>query len=276
MNLNLAQKIIRQIGELKEPAWVALHGAGEPLLHKDLPEILRYAGNFSNIDFGFLTNCMLLDETASQKILDAGLSWIGFSIDGIDCRKFEKYRIGSEYNRVLSNALRFLELKEKHNRKITVRVNMTVQDEMLPEVDSFIAFWLDKVDEVLISPSRPIGSRTSALVQNGMIRIPCYMLYEMMVVYWDGKVGLCCEDWFNEATLGDVSRDTLDMIWNGRRFSQVRRLHEKGRFDRLALCRDCDIWYNAVAEQYFDEKLNCTVQKNAWQYTYRRPEPCMR
>jgi MoaA/NifB/PqqE/SkfB family radical SAM enzyme len=236
MDVTLAQKILKQIGELKGPAWVALHGAGEPLLHKDLPEILRHAGNFSNIDFGFLTNCMLLDETAGKTICDAGLSWIGFSIDGIDWRKFEKYRIGSEYDRVLSNALRFLELKERKNRKITVRVNMTVQDEMLPDVDAFVAFWLDKVDEVLISPSRPVGSRTSSLVQKGMSRIPCYMLYEMMVVFWDGKVGLCCEDWFNEQNLGDASTDTLDIIWNGRRFSQIRRSHEKGRFNSKEEC----------------------------------------
>lgn len=276
MDAGLAKKIIDQIGGLAGEKWVAFHGAGESMLHKSILEILSYASVYSNMNYGFLTNGMLLNDRASNNLLESGLSWICFSIDGTNKETFEKYRIGSDFELVVHNVRQFIDLKNRKGSNIRTKINMTVQEEMKNDVDAFVSFWLDYVDEVFISPHRPISSRRNVLVNPSAVRIPCYMLEEMMVIYWDGKVGLCCEDWFNEGNLGDASRDTIDAIWNGRRFSQVRRLHQKGQFDRISLCRNCDSWYNAVAEQFFDEKLNCMVQKNAWQYTYRRPEPCMR
>jgi hypothetical protein len=276
MDVGLAKNLIDQIGGLEGEKWVAFHGAGESMLHKSITDILAYASAYRNMNYGFLTNGMLLNDRASSELLETGLSWICFSIDGTSKEKFEKYRRGSDFELVVNNVRHFIDLKNRKRSNVRTQINMTVQDEMKSDVDTFVAFWIEYVDEVFISPYRPIGSRKNVLVHPSAVRIPCYMLEEMMVIYWNGKVGLCCEDWFNEGNLGDASRDSIGMIWNGRSFSQVRRLHQKGRFDKIALCRNCDSWYNAVAEQFFDEKLNCVVQKNAWQYAYRRPEPCMR
>ncbi len=270
MDIGLAKKIVRQIGELDGNKWVALHGAGEPLLHRGLIELLRYTSNFKNLQFGFLTNGMLLDETISRSVLDSGMSWIGFSIDGTDRERFEKYRVGSRFEQIMRNVIRFLELKYEQDHKINTKVNMTVQDDMKDDIDTYIDFWIDKVDEVLISPCRPIGLRNNVLFDRGVKRVPCYMLYEMMVIYWDGKTGLCCEDWFNDGNMGDVSSSDLKEIWQGDKFLQARRLHEHGQFLRLPLCGDCNSWHISVGSEHFSERHRCRVQKNAWQHTYRK------
>lgn len=269
MDISLAKKIVEQIGKTRIDSWVALHGAGEPLLHKGLIDILKFSSKYENIRCGFLTNGVLLDEDRTLKVLDTGLSWIGFSIDGIVKEKFEEYRVGSDFDQIIKNVLYFLEWNNKKGRKVNTLVNMTVQDEMKDDVHRFIDFWIDKVDEVAISPCRPVGSRENVLVDKRAKRVPCYMLYEMMVIFWDGKVGLCCEDWFNDGDMGDLKYQDLEEIWKGTRFNRARRLHEKGRFDKIPLCRDCNSWFrDGFTEK--DEKKGYIIEKNAWQYVYKR------
>lgn len=269
MDTSLAMNLIEQIGNSGNDAWVALHGAGEPLLHKGLIDILKLARRYGNISCGFLTNGVLLTEDMAQKLLDAGISWIGFSLDGIDKEKFEKYRVGSDFEQIMKNVLYFLETRERLGLTVETMVNMTVQEEMRQDVDKFIDFWLDRVDEVAISPSRPVGSRINILVDPSQRRQPCYMLYEMMVIYWDGRVGLCCEDWFNDGDMGDVKSDSIEKIWNGPRFKKAREYHEKGSFDKIPLCRDCNSWFRGDSVER-DEKRGCLIQRNAWQYVYKR------
>ncbi len=269
MDTDLAKEILDQIGRLGVDTWVALHGAGEPILHRDLIEILTHAGKYKNIKCGFLTNAMLLDREVSKDILQTGIAWIGFSIDGMNKQCFEKYRLGSDFDRIVENVLGFLELLRQSQKRVKTFVNMTVQQEMQMEIEDFIDFWLARVDEVAISPCRPIGSRKNVLVEPTIPRQPCYMLYEMMVIFWDGEVGLCCEDWFNSIKLGNLKKYSIDAIWYGKAMEKIRNLHEKGQYYKIALCRDCNSWYRCE-EKEVDFARGCTVQKNAWQHVYSK------
>jgi MoaA/NifB/PqqE/SkfB family radical SAM enzyme len=270
MSEELAVRTIEEICAMEGPKpWVALHGAGEPLLHRSLVDILRKTSH-REIDIGFLTNAVLLNEEISRKILDAGISWIGFSIDGIVKEKFAAYRRGADYDLVVKNTLRFLDLAAKRRSDLKTMVNMTMQEEMKGDVPTFVEFWLRAVNEVCVSPCRPVGLRNNQLARDFELhtRMPCYMLFTMMVVYWDGGVGLCCEDWFNDGKMGHLRNESLEEIWRGRQFSCYRSLHEEGKYDGLTLCRDCNSWNNAIPQESFDEELGCHVAKTAWQYRY--------
>lgn len=270
MDTEFAISIIDQIGTIQAPSLVAFHGAGESLLHRDIKKILGATRKYPAIEPGLLTNGGLLERKKSQEIIDSGIKWIGFSLDGINKAKFEKYRIGADYETILANVLDFIELKEKNGAPVNVRVNMTMQEEMKDEVNNFLRFWLDKVDEVSISPCRPIGSRKSILIPKGTKRIPCHMVYDVMVIFWDGRVPLCCEDWFCDVLIGNLQEVDLLNVWNNINIYKIRMLHENGSYESLSLCRDCGSWYNPVSVTFYDEKLNCEVSKNAWQITYRK------
>ncbi|MGC2062327.1 MAG: radical SAM protein, partial [Thermodesulfovibrionales bacterium] len=105
MQKDLAFRLLDEMAAFSpEKPWVALHGAGEPLLYKPLPEILTH-GVSLGLDIGFLTNAVLLNPQMSGKILDTGLSWVGFSIDGINRDTFNKYRCGADYDLVVGNVI---------------------------------------------------------------------------------------------------------------------------------------------------------------------------
>lgn len=272
MKKELALRLLDEVAALSPGRpWVALHGAGEPLLHSDLPEVLSH-GAARGLDIGFLTNAVLLSSGMSETILSTGLSWIGFSIDGTNRELFNKYRCGADYEFVVGNVLAFLDQMHKSRPGLKTVVNMTMQEEMKDDVPDFVRFWIDKVDEVLVSPFRPVGSRDNVLARELPLtqRIPCYMLNSMMVIYWNGEVGLCCEDWFNDGRMGDTRTDSLQSIWSNQKFSHYRDLDVRGHSAEIPLCRDCNSWFNTQPLHSYDSTLACDVQKTAWQYVYSR------
>ena len=270
MSESLAYKIIDELGSSDVPIWLAMHGAGEPLLHPKIEMFIRRASKYDNLNVGFLTNGMLLTDEKIKALLDSGIKWLSVSIDGLRADLMEKYRKGASFSKIHSNTMHLIQAVTSREEKPFLHVNMTVQKEMEADVDQFVDYWLQYVDQVSVSPCRPIGSRKSPLLPEGVRREPCYMLFETMVIFWDGSVGLCCEDWFNWGQMGSVELNSLYEVWHGKKFSKVRELHLKGKYSKLMLCKECDIWFNKTPKVYFDTNRNCEVVVNAWQTIYRK------
>ena len=76
----------------------------------------------------------------------------------------------------------------------------------------------------------------------------------MMVIAWNGDVGLCCEDNFIEQKMGNVLDSNLREIWYGKRFRKVREFHHCGSYHRVPLCKDCDVW-SADTIEFTNQKV---------------------
>ena len=100
---NMRQKVWDAlVPHLDEVASVDFTGGGEPLLQANLFDWIEEAG-FHGCKTGFLTNGMLLSESLSRRILDIGVDWIGFSLDGADQATYEAIRRGANFNTVCRN-----------------------------------------------------------------------------------------------------------------------------------------------------------------------------
>ena len=90
------------VPHLNEVRSVDFTGGGEPLLQ---PQLIDWIGQAkqAGCDAGFLTNGMLLDERISDRLLDIGLNWIGFSIDGADRQTYGMIRRGANFDILCSN-----------------------------------------------------------------------------------------------------------------------------------------------------------------------------
>ena len=108
------RKNMQQRGHMSEATWEALlphlpevrsidfTGGGEPLLQKNLFTWLGQA-KASGCEVGFLTNGLLLNEEASKRVLDAGVNWVGFSVDGADKETYDFIRRGSDFDIICKN-----------------------------------------------------------------------------------------------------------------------------------------------------------------------------
>ena len=261
------KKVIDELAQAPHSINLYTFGAGEPLLHPELFEIIRYAKSKHNIKVGFLSNGMLLNSNARRQIFEYNLDWIGFSLDGDDPNLFEKFRKGSNYKQIEGNITSFL--KEKKYQGVNypyVKLNMVLYPELKGKENSFIKKWIDLVDEISISVFRPIGVRDYVEVKKK--RHYCPLLDKMMVISWDGKVALCCEDIFVDVCLGSVLEETIPEIWQGKKFMKARNLHKKGKWYKLSPCRDCLTWANELIE--VEEKDNLRIERWLLATIYKR------
>lgn len=254
-------KAFHELSHWDETVNLALHGAGEPVLHKDFPAILASAAAIKNLSVGFLSNGSLWTEELTRAILDTGVSWIGFSVDGTDPEKYRKYR-GTDLKKVEA-AIEYL-VSSRRGEKPSVFLNMVALPDLDPQ--SFLDRWIGIVDEVKISKYRPVGHRD--FLTQKIKRIPCYLLDEMLVLTWDGKAVLCCEDIWADNVVGVFPSQSLLEIWNSRVFNRIRRLHAKGRENEISICTDCDSWSNSFTREEVDETRNLRIIKSAAQSCY--------
>lgn len=81
---------------------VTLQGLGEPLLAPDLFEMIEHAAA-RGVRMGFNTNATLLGPKQAERLVDAGLAWLCFSIDGARAETYEAIRDGASFAKVEEN-----------------------------------------------------------------------------------------------------------------------------------------------------------------------------
>jgi pyruvate-formate lyase-activating enzyme len=251
--------VIDEIGSWPSEVNLDIHGAGEPLLHPDFFDMLRRAKGKKNILAGFICNATMLDRERAREVIDIGVDWICFSVDGGEKEVFEYYRRGADFEQVEENIRYLLSLRKKGRPSISFNmVNHKEADTVM-----FMDRWAGIVDSMIISLKRPVRRD-----QNLRLRLhgPCPLLYQQLVIGWPGKTVLCCEDYWGDHITGEYPSESLYDIWHGESFSEARRLHEAGDKDVLDLCRTCDF----TIFHRFTEK---TIEKNGCRTVVREERP---
>lgn len=224
---------------------------GESLLNENLPEMIAYAKS-NGISTRLNTNATLLTEEKSIEIIEAGLDYISFSFDGIDAKTYESVRQNASYKNTLENIIRFLEIKKKRkSHKPYVMLEILNLPEMPLDADSLNVFKkLFKnlpLNKFTIKPLHNWGGnliKQSSDNEKSLSAIkysPCTNIWYSMVVLWDGAVSICCQDWYNENSLGNIKDSSLEAMWNGEVIVSVRELLASKQFSQIEICCKCDL-----------------------------------
>jgi pyruvate-formate lyase-activating enzyme len=248
--------VIDEIGSWPSQVSLDIHGAGEPLLHPGFFDILSYAKGRKNITVGFFCNATMLDRERAREVIELGVDWICFSVDGGEKEVFEYYRRGADFDGVEENIRYLLSLRKKGRPNISFNmVNHKEADTVM-----FIDRWAGSVDSMIISVKRSVHRD-----QNVRLRPlgPCPLLYQQLVIGWPGKTVLCCEDFWGDHITGEFPTESLYDIWHGKPLRKARNLHESLDKDRIELCRTCD----ATIFHLYDER---TVEKNGRKTVVRK------
>lgn len=262
-------KAISEIGTWPNEVNLTTHGGGEPLLHSQLKEILKFAARFSNIKRGFLSNATLLNEEWTNFLLKIGIDWIAFSVDGTNPQTHAIVRKGSNLTQIENNILTFIHKAKTSPKPPQILLNMVMYEEVQAQCDEFVAKWLPLVNVVMLSHYRnPPSSKRWPYVT--IPKKPCPLLWSQMVIAWNGQMGLCCEDFDMDECLGDISQTSLIELWNGEQMRHIRRLHEQMRQEELPLCRECDTWADSYGSEEKDLKLGYLITKKASGLEYRK------
>ncbi|MAE69526.1 MAG: hypothetical protein CME06_03545 [Gemmatimonadetes bacterium] len=123
----------RSLPLLRRAAKVHLMGTGEPLLHPELPEMVRRLTRWGAW-VTFNTNGTLLEPELARTLCRARLSQIVLSLDGATASTHESIRRGASFPRIIEN-IRFLNDQDGAPELI---VAMVLMRENLDEIEAMI------------------------------------------------------------------------------------------------------------------------------------------
>ncbi len=239
MEFDLFKKIIDE-GMEKGLNSISLHNIGEPLLRKDIFDFVQYGNDAGVLDMFLSTNGILLDEAASEKLIDHGLTRLNVSLDAFTEQTYLKMRNSNRFNKVKKNIERFLEIRRRRNSKtpfLRVSFCKTIINE--EETDDFINYWTDKADNIGIQMYVNVRDDIN-LKPKEEVRIDCDQPFRRVYVLPDGRVQGCCVEFgYDDVVVGDAYESSIYDIWHGKKIQSMRDVIADDSFYKMKSCIQC-------------------------------------
>ena len=237
----MAKNIIDQV---KDDVLIAvLYTNGEPLLYKELGELVRFASD-RNVMTMISTNGLLFNETNARALLEGDIDFIKIQLGGFTQ---DIYSIQIRYGEVekLKDNIRMVTRLKKELRKNTVilidwityaynRHQIPLIRQFCKEHDLMLSFRAGN-NRGLEGKEVPLPTET--------LNMSCDWLWKAMQVNFNGEVLQCCEGviWsgIKPYTTYKVGASDAKEIWNGKEAQATRRLMTTQGRSSMAMCKGC-------------------------------------
>jgi MoaA/NifB/PqqE/SkfB family radical SAM enzyme len=135
MSWELFTSIVNQFSSVKR---VVLHGVGEPMLVKDLPERIAYLKRRGAYVL-FNTNGTLLTEANGERLLDSGLDELRVSLDAAESSVFQMVRGKDMFDRIVTNLTAFRKRQRERGAELPrVSLWLTGLRETIGQLEAFV------------------------------------------------------------------------------------------------------------------------------------------
>ncbi|NVO11180.1 MAG: radical SAM protein [Bacteroidales bacterium] len=238
--------LIKIIEPLKKSLiWISLSHRGEPFMNPQLLDLIEYIHK-NNIAVSLPTNFSIkLNDNKIERIAKSGLDKLFISLDGASQKTYEKYRIGGDFELVLSNVKKLSNYKTEHNLsrpKIiwkfiifdynTHETNFVKKNYKLLGFDSY---------EFHYNNNGNITKEYRNKCVNNMIenKKNCFWLWHAMVIQSDGQVNPCCNG--KNYNIGNAFESNLINIWKNNVYKNLRNGFKKDYFPNNLheFCKGC-------------------------------------
>jgi radical SAM protein with 4Fe4S-binding SPASM domain len=269
MNENLFKKIIKQTAQYSSR--IFLHHFGESLLHPKLGEFISYAKKHK-IKTYLSANPSLLTEKRSKQLVDNGLNELVLSLDAVNNSTNAAIRGKAVENFELAekNILKLLDYRKRVKSKYPkIILQIIKQKNNIEEIPIWIEKWKANKDidrlkiKSYITWDGQDESINSLQVEtlNVNNQIVCDKPWTSVTVLWDGRIVPCCFDYDGLYVLGDLSKQTVNDIWNNEKMQYLRSCHNNKEQYKLRLCGKC-IDYEGYSVKKWYYPLNRLLFKN--------------
>ena len=214
IDFDLHKKLCDELSELNFSGLFIYSGFVEPLLDKNIYNLVRYAKEkLPKARVEIITNGDVLNKTRLKKLYDSGLDRMQVSLyDGED-QHLEFIKLGKELN-----------LK---NDRFVLRARY------LPEEQNF-GITLSNRGGMMENASYPIEARKQKL--NKTCFYPSYKFF----MDYNGDVLMCSHDWGKKSIMGNMKNNKMKDIWLSEKFTEYRK--KLSAADRSQMpCNVCDV-----------------------------------
>ncbi len=253
MDFDLYKKCIDDIAMFPNKVKVLRFvGIGEPLLHKNIADMVEYAvsKNIANT-VEMLTNASLLTPEMSDSLISAGLSRLVVSVQGTTKEKYQEVcEVDINFENFIENLRYFF--KNKGRAQVYIKIIDCALDGKDDE-QKFYEIFGGICDTMAIEHTVPIHSgidygkvlkgKDMSVTQFGLpvseVQI-CPQPFFTLQINPDGKV-VPCYSFEYPGIMGDCNNQSVSEIWNGKQFQHFRRMMLDGVKNVSEVCANCNI-----------------------------------
>lgn len=224
LSLEVVEKTLKEAKDLKVPS-LLISMAAEIMTYKDIKEVLRASKESGAMDIFIGTNGLLLNDDIIKYIVDQKFTRITISVDAATNETYKKIRNVNQLDRLESNINKIIDYKKKVGSQFPfVRVTFVLQNENKHEVNQFVEKWKDRAD--YIDFQRLVFNthiKSDVEVDTTKIKDPfCAYPFYALNVWANGNITPCCSFYGTDMVLGNVYKDSLIDVWNGKKLQEIR------------------------------------------------------
>jgi radical SAM protein with 4Fe4S-binding SPASM domain len=274
MDFNLYKKIIDDICKFEKPIKVLrLYKDGEPLLNPQFAKMVKYAKEkkcSKRIDT--TTNASLLNPKRNLEIIEAGLDRINISIEGVNEKQyleFSKYKI--DFDKLVGNIRHLYE--NRKNCEIFIKIcGDTISKE---DKKKFYEIFGDIADGVYIEHimacwpefelkgvkvNQEVGLYGQKIKE---VQVCPYVFYSFSINS-DGSASACFLDWSKKLIIGDVKKESVKDIWNGKKLLSYQKMFLEKKRKEHPVCGNCGQMSHGLPDDIdaYAEMLLKKIEKN--------------
>ncbi len=270
MSMEVFKKSVDDIAEFNRKIKALIFaGHGEPLLNKDIIQMVRYAKEKNVADrVEIVTNGSLLTHELSDLLIEAGLDRLRVSLQGITSKKYKDI---SDVNVNIDLLIENLEYfcKKKKSTEVYVKI-MDISMDSESDFDKFKNMVKDACDISAIEYAIPfvneidysqVGDLSDKCKQgnSGQSQI-CSMPFYMMVIYPDGGVAPCCSTTL-PLSYGNVMEKSLKDIWTSKMLGDFL-IRQLGGVKDIQICSQCTVpGFGLQSGDYLDNAKDELIRK---------------
>lgn len=207
---------------------IQLHGYGDPLLDAHMDEYVRLLSE-AGFPTYFSCNPANINMDRTRRMLDAGLSYIKYSIESVNDDEYKRIRgNAANFSSSYRDILEVIEYKHKHNLDTTIVITMLNlnKENQREEFDKLLEAFEDTDTYIYLKSEDCQWYRKE---YHGTESIhwsePCKHPWMTMTIKSNGAAAMCMEDYNNDIEFGNVKNQLLHDIWNGEKYKGFRRSH---------------------------------------------------
>ena len=231
--------------------------AGEPLLNKDVYQMISYAKSF-NTHVMLSTNFQIFfDEKKAEEMINSKLDRLVISIDGASQETYEKYRRGGNFYKAIENIRTLIKKKKElksssptiiwqflvfrhneHEIEIAQKMGKELGVDDVGISSAFIPVeveenrnWVplnSKYNKYDLNQKPKIITGSESFRKPGVAEKTCNWPWLGTAVQWDGTVAPCCGLVKEEDDFGHIfGQDHFSQLWNNDLYRNARDFIKK-------------------------------------------------
>ncbi len=253
------KSIIDQLPRLK---WIGLTGIGDSFSHKDFINMLSYVKK-KNIYVELFDTFFNLNEEKAKALVDLKIDKMIASIDGATKETYEKIRLGSDFQKIVTNVKNLINIKKARKayfpemsfhfiasalnlhemEKYVDFVNALVEGEAVEIFFTKLLHPFEEIQQIAVDIPEDIIKKVEikGKALNQIIRwnvnVPAQKqairncsAWMIPFVFASGQVVPCCagneanqRDFQIKTSLGNVFKDKFSTIWQSDKYQQFRK-----------------------------------------------------